>query len=134
METEISYNQNAFIFEDNIFLHLSGPIEQINTHKTSSPKGNDRSPDSKSSKYFEYSRIKDFLNLSRAANSTVYGWIRPNFKLITDYIVVLVTCKKKKKSARVLTSLLFDFSDAQGQLTPKLVSEFRQHSNSSKLL
>ena len=83
-------------------MHFSGPIEQINTHKTSSPKGNNRSPDSKSSKYFEYSRIKDFLNLSRAANSTVYGWIGPNFKLITDYIVVLVTCKKKKKSANKL--------------------------------
>ena len=29
---EISYNQNASIFEDNMFLHLSGPIEQIYTH------------------------------------------------------------------------------------------------------
>ena len=33
----------------------------------------------------------------------------------------------------MLTSLLFDFSDAQGQLTPKSVVEFRQNSNSSKL-
>ena len=29
---ELSYNQNAFIFEDNIFLHLSGNIKQIYTH------------------------------------------------------------------------------------------------------
>ena len=29
---EISYNQRAFIFEDNIYLHLSGPNEQIYTH------------------------------------------------------------------------------------------------------
>ena len=29
---EISYNQRAFIFEDNIFLHLGGPLEQIYTH------------------------------------------------------------------------------------------------------
>ena len=29
---EISYNQSAFIFKDNFFLHLSGPIEQIYTH------------------------------------------------------------------------------------------------------
>ena len=29
---ETSYNQNAFIFKDNIFWHLSGPIEQIYTH------------------------------------------------------------------------------------------------------
>ena len=29
---EISYNQNAFILEDNIiYLHLSGPIEKKNT-------------------------------------------------------------------------------------------------------
>ena len=26
-------NQNAFIFEDDIFLHFNGPIEQINMHK-----------------------------------------------------------------------------------------------------
>ena len=29
---EISYNQRAFIFQDNIFLHLSGPNDQIYTH------------------------------------------------------------------------------------------------------
>ena len=39
-------------------------------------------------------------------------------------MVVLVTCKNeedpnKNEGARVLTSLLFDFSDAQGQLTQK---------------
>ena len=106
---------------------------------TRSPKANDRSPDSKSSKYFEYSQIKYFFNLSRAANSAVHGWIRPNFKLILDYIVVLVTCKNeedpiKNEGARVLTSLLFDFSDAQGQLTPNSVVEFCRNSNSSKLL
>ena len=46
------------------------------------------------------------------------------FKLIQAFIVVLVTCKNeedpiKNEGGRVLTSLLFDFSDAQGQLTPK---------------
>ena len=54
-------------------------------------------------------------------------------------MVVLVTCKNeedpiKNEGARVLTSLLFDFSVAQGQLTPKSVVEFRRNSNSSKLL
>ena len=29
---EISKTQITFIFEDNIFLHLSGPIEQIYAH------------------------------------------------------------------------------------------------------
>ena len=70
------------------------------------------------------SRVKDFLNWSRAANSAVNGWIQPNFKFIQDYIVVIFTCKNeedpiKNEGARVLTSLLLDFSDSQGQLTPK---------------
>ena len=61
------------------------------------------------------------------------------FKLIQAFIVVLVTCKNeedpiKNEGGRVLTSLLFDFSDAQGQLTPKSVAEFGPNSNSSKLL
>ena len=78
------------------------------------------------------SQVKDFLNWSRAANSAVHGRIRSNFKVIGDYIVVLVTCKNevnpiKIEGARVLTSLLFDFSDAQGQLTPKSVVEFRRN-------
>ena len=30
---DVSYYKNAFIFEDNIFWHLSGPIEQINIQK-----------------------------------------------------------------------------------------------------
>ena len=61
------------------------------------------------------------------------------FKFNRDYIVVLVTCKNKEdpiknEGARVLTSFLFDFSDAQGQLTPKSVVEFCRHSTSSKRL
>ena len=56
-----------------------------------------------------------------------------------DYIVVLVTCKNeedpiKKEGARVQARLYIDFSDAQGQITPKSVVEFRRNSNSSKLL
>ena len=87
---------------------------------------------------FNSSQVKDFLNWSRAANSAVHFCIRPNFKLIRDYIVVLVICKNeedpiKNEGARVLTSLLFDFSDAQGQQTPKSVVEFCRNSNSSKL-
>ena len=51
------------------------------------------------------------------------------FELIQAFIVVLVTCKNeedpiKNEGGRVLTSLLFDFSDAQGQLTPKSAAEF----------
>ena len=50
------------------------------------------------------------------------------FKLFQAFIVVLVTCKNeedpiKNEGGRVLTSLLFDFSDAQGQQTPKSLVE-----------
>ena len=68
-----------------------------------------------------------FFRRSRAANSEVSSGILPKFKLIQALIVVLVTCKNgkdpiKNEGARVLTSLLFDFSDAQGHLTLKSVA------------
>ena len=52
---------------------------------------------------------------------------------------VLVACKNeedpiKKEGARVVTTLFIDFSDAQGQLTPKSGMESCRNSNSSKLL
>ena len=51
----------------------------------------------------------------------------------------LVACKNKEdpfknEGARVVTTLFINFSDAQGQLTPKSVMESCQNSNSSKLL
>ena len=53
-------------------------------------------------------------------------------------MVVLVTCKNEedpiKLGARVVTTLCIDFSDAQGQLTPKSDMESCQNSKSSKLL
>ena len=52
---------------------------------------------------------------------------------------VLVACKNEENSiknegARVVTTLFIDFSDAQGQLTPKSVTESCRNSNPSKLL
>ena len=52
---------------------------------------------------------------------------------------VLVACKNedhsiKNKGARVITTLFIDFSDAQGQLTPKLVMESCRNSYPSELL
>ena len=52
---------------------------------------------------------------------------------------VLVACKNKEDSiknegARVVTTLFIDFSDAQGQLTPKSVRKSCRKSNLSKLL
>ena len=50
----------------------------------------------------------DFPRRSMAANSAVLGRIGPNFELVRDIIVVLVTCKNeedalKNEGARVLT-------------------------------
>ena len=50
----------------------------------------------------------------------------------------LVACRNeedaiKDEGARVVTTLFINFSDAQGQLTPKLVMEPCRNSNSSKL-
>ena len=50
----------------------------------------------------------------------------------------LVACKNeedpiKNEGARVVTTLFINFSDAQGQLTPKSVMEFCRNSNSSQL-
>ena len=51
----------------------------------------------------------------------------------------LVACKNdedpiKNEGARVVTTLFINFSDAQGQLTPKSVMESCRNSNSSELL
>ena len=51
---------------------------------------------------------------------------------------LFVACKNeedpiKNEGARVVTTLLINFSDAQGQLTVKSVTEFCRNSNSSKL-
>ena len=52
---------------------------------------------------------------------------------------LLFACKNeedpiKNEGARVATTLFIYFSDAQGQLTPKLVMESCRNSNSSELL
>ena len=51
----------------------------------------------------------------------------------------LVACKNEEdqikiKGARVITTLFIDFSDAQGQITPKSAMESKRNLNSSKLL
>ena len=53
-------------------------------------------------------------------------------------MVFLVACKNeedpiKNEGARVVTTIFINFSDAQGQLTPKSVIEYCHYSNSSKL-
>ena len=82
---------------------------------------------------------EDVSRRTRAANSTVQGLVCPNFKPTRDYMCVLVACKNEEdqienEGARVVTTFSIDFSDAQGQLTPKSVMESCRKSNSSKLL
>ena len=53
-------------------------------------------------------------------------------------MVALVTFKNeeyliKNKDARVVTAIFNNFSDAQGQLTPRLIMKSRRNSNLSKL-
>ena len=62
----------------------------------------------------------------------------PCYKLIQDYIVVLVTSKNKEEPnktehATEITSLK-DFSDTQGQLILRSMVEVRRNLNSFKLL
>ena len=63
----------------------------------------------------------------------------PKFKLIQDLIVVLIVCKNEEdpiinEGARVVTTFFINFSDAQGQLTPKTAMESCLNSNPSRLL
>ena len=65
--------------------------------------------------------------------------ILPNFEPIRDIMGFLVACKNeedsfKNEGARVVTTLFIDFSESQGQLTPKSVMESCPNSNLSELL
>ena len=82
---------------------------------------------------------RDFSRRSGAANFAVLGPIWPNFEILRDIMVFLVTCKNKEgpiknEGARVLTTLNINFSDAQGQLTPQSVVGFGRILDSSVLL
>ena len=80
----------------------------------------------------------DFPNAQGHLTLPVQSPIWPNFKPIQDSMGFLVVSMNeedpiKNESARVITTLFIDFSDPQGQLTPKSVMESCQNSNSSKL-
>ena len=65
---------------------------------------------------------------SRAANSTVQVSIWQNFEPIRDFMGVIVACKNQEdpignEGTRVVTTLFIDYSDPQGQLTPRSVME-----------
>ena len=59
--------------------------------------------------FSHYKSMGFFFRRSRAANSAVHGPIWPNFELVRDVMVVLVTCKYeedpiKNEGARVVTT------------------------------
>ena len=64
--------------------------------------------------------------------------IWPKFELIQAFMVVLLTCKNeegpiKNESARVVTTLYINFSDALWQITPELAVGSGRNLNSLKL-
>ena len=46
---------------------------------------------------------------SRAANSTVLGRMRPNFKLVRDTMAVLVTCKNEEDPIKSVDNIIHQF-------------------------
>ena len=97
--------------------------------KTSSPKGNDRSPES------HYKSIGTF-RCSRAADFTVSGPINLKFQHIQNILYVLIACKFKKylidsnrKKVKKTTTTIF----RQGLLTLYSLVGSGRNSNSAKL-
>ena len=69
-----------------------------------------------------------FFQALKGSKITVQGPIWLNYERIRDFMGVLVACKNeedqiKNEGARVVTTLFIDFSETQGQLTPKSVME-----------
>ena len=92
----------------------------------------------RSQNFSHYKPMGIFFRYSKAGNSQVPDRILPNFKPIRDLMGVLVACKNKEdpiknEGANVVTTLFIDFSDVQGQLTPKSVTESCRNSIPSKL-
>ena len=76
--------------------------------------------------FSHYKYMGIFPDTLVAANSAVLGSICPNYEVVRDVKIVLVTYKNeedliKNEGARVLTTLYINFSDAQGQITLDLV-------------
>ena len=92
------------------------------------------------SQYFSrYKSMGIFPDAQGQLNPQSKVWSDQISKPIRAFMVALATCKNeedpiKNEGARVVTRLFIDFSDAQGQLTPKSVMESSQNSNSSQLL
>ena len=75
-----------------------------------------------------------FPNAQGQVTYKVPGRILLNFEPIRDIMDLLFACKNeedpiKNEGARVVTTLFINFSDAQGELTPKSVMKSCRNSN-----
>ena len=91
-----------------------------------------------SQRFSHYKSMGFFSRRLKAANSAALSLIWPNFEHFRDFMVVLFTCKNeedpiKDEGASVLTTLYSNFSDAQGQITPKSMVVSGRISNAFKL-
>ena len=88
--------------------------------------------------FSHYKSMGFFSRCSWAPNSAALRLIWPNFELVPDFMVVLITCKNeedpiKNEGAGVFTTLYINFSDAHGQITLESVVVSGQNSNLFKL-
>ena len=91
------------------------------------------------SQHFSYYKSMGIFPDAQGQLTPVQGLIWPNFEPFRDFLGVLITCKNeedpiKNERTRAVTTLFIDFTEVQGQLTPKSEVEFCQNSNSFKLL
>ena len=91
------------------------------------------------SQHFSHYKYMGIFPNAKGQLTHVPGQILLNFEPIRDIMGFLVTCKNeedsiKNEGARLVTTLFINFSDTQGQLTPKSVMKSCQDSNSSELL
>ena len=84
--------------------------------------------------FSHYKSMGNFSRRSKAANSAVLGPIWPNFELVRDVMVVLVTCKYeedpiKNEGAGVLTTLspLYPYGSYPLPWTPEFRSDLAQN-------
>ena len=88
--------------------------------------------------FSHYKSMGIFFRRSTAVNSAALSPIWPNFELVRDFMVVLVTCKNEEdpirnEGARVFEPLYINFSAAKGHITPESVVVFGRKLNSYKL-
>ena len=94
-------------------------------HVLVASKNEDNPSKNEGSHIFSYCKSMGIFSDSQGKFTLVQGRICPKFEHIQAFMVVLLTCKNeedliKNESARVVTTIYINFSDAQGQITLEL--------------